>query len=136
MQACEGKIGTGLCYPLEDGDLLPASIERFAEEKRLKMVLCCFVGGIGSGAGVFGPRVSDQMPPECHAFTDRRCPRSGGCGCTRAGENGKIGMHMHAAMEAFRKNNYRVASVPASRLGWWRRQSSMKSPASMHPRSG
>ena len=35
MQAAEGKIGRVFIIRLEDGDLLPAAIERFAAEKHI-----------------------------------------------------------------------------------------------------
>jgi len=57
-----------------------------------------------------------------HAFTDRRRHEVVGVGVLAPGENGKIGMHMHAAMGVPEKQ-LPVASVPASRPGWWRRQS-------------
>ena len=64
MQAAEGKMGRIFIIRLEDGDLLPASIEHFATEKHIKNGLVLLIGDIGSGQVVVGPRITDQMPPD------------------------------------------------------------------------
>ena len=64
MKASEGKQGRGFVLRLEDGDILPDCIERFAEEKGVSAGYVVVVGGVGKGEVVVGPRHSSQMPPE------------------------------------------------------------------------
>lgn len=64
MKASEGKPGRVFILRLEDGDILPDSIERFAAEKGVSTGYVVVVGGVGEGEVVVGPRNSSQMPPE------------------------------------------------------------------------
>lgn len=98
MQAAEGKMGRVFVIRLEDGDLLPASIEKFAEKKKIKNGFVLLVGGIGSGQVVVGPRVSDRMPPDAMLLPIDVAHEVVGVGVLAPGKNGKIGMHMHAAL--------------------------------------
>ncbi|MGD0857664.1 MAG: DUF296 domain-containing protein, partial [Dehalococcoidia bacterium] len=56
MKYSEGKIGRVFIIRLEDGDKLPACIEKFALEHNIKAGLALLIGGIGSGDLVVGPR--------------------------------------------------------------------------------
>ena len=98
MQAAEGKMGRVFMLRLEEGDLLPAVIEHFAEEKSIKNGFVLLVGGIGSGQVVVGPRITEQMPPDPMLLPIDGAHEVVGVGVLAPGENGKIGMHMHAAM--------------------------------------
>ena len=98
MQSCEGKMGRVFVIRLEEGDLLPVSLEKFAEEKNIKNGFVLRVGGIGSGQVVVGPRISDRMPPDAMLLPIDGAHEVVGVGVLAPGENGKIGMHMHAAM--------------------------------------
>lgn len=49
MQFAEGKMGRVFVIRLEEGDLLPAALEQFAEEKRLRTVLCCSWAALAAG---------------------------------------------------------------------------------------
>lgn len=64
MQVAEGKIGRVFMLRLEDGEIVPDCIEEFAAEKGIKTGQVLFVGGIGEGDVVTGPRTTDEMPPE------------------------------------------------------------------------
>ena len=64
MKASEGKIGRVFVLRLEDGDMVPECIERFAAEKGIKVAHVILIGGIGGGRVVVGPKESDKMPPE------------------------------------------------------------------------
>ena len=63
MKASEGKLGRVFIIRLEDGDTVPASIERFAEEKNISVGQVILIGGIGDGQVVIVPRRLDEMPP-------------------------------------------------------------------------
>lgn len=64
MKASEGTIGRVFIIRLEDGDVVPECIERFAAEKGVSHGQAILIGGIGGGQVVVGPRRSDAMPPE------------------------------------------------------------------------
>ena len=98
MQSAEGKMGRVFILRLEDGDLLPAAIEGFAEEKHVKNGFVLLVGGIGSGQVVVGPRITDQMPPDAMLLPIDGAHEVVGVGILAPGPDGKITMHMHAAM--------------------------------------
>jgi len=73
MKACEGKIGRVFVMRLEDGDVVPECIERFAEEKGVSVGQAILVGGIGGGDVVVGPRRSEGMPPEPMRWWESAC---------------------------------------------------------------
>jgi len=64
MKASEGHIGRVFVLRLEDGDVVPDCIERFAEEKNIIVGAGCPGWRHGSGQVVVGPRDSKEMPPE------------------------------------------------------------------------
>ena len=64
MKATEGKIGRVFIMRLEDGDIIPDCIEKFAREKGISTGHAVIVGGVGSGQVVVGPRDSEKMPPD------------------------------------------------------------------------
>jgi predicted DNA-binding protein with PD1-like motif len=98
MQAAEGKLGRVFIIRLEDGDLIPACIERFAEEKHIKNGFVLLIGGIGMGQVVVGPRYSDQMPPDPMLLPLDGAHEVAGVGIIAPGEDGKPGLHIHAAL--------------------------------------
>ncbi|MBA7701305.1 hypothetical protein ES703_110040 [subsurface metagenome] len=64
MKACEGQMGRVFIIRLEDGDVVPGCVERFAEENGVSVGQVILVGGIGGGEVVVGPQRSDEMPPQ------------------------------------------------------------------------
>ena len=64
MKACEGQLGRVFVIRLEDGDVVPKCIERFAEENGVSVAHVILVGGIGDGEVVVGPRRSEERPPQ------------------------------------------------------------------------
>ena len=98
MQAAEGKMGRVFIIRLEDGDLLPAAIERFAAEKHINNGFVLLVGGIGSGQVVVGPRITDQMPPDAMLLPIDGAHETVGFGILAPNEDGTVKMHMHAAL--------------------------------------
>ena len=98
MKACEGQIGRVFVIRLEDGDVVPECIERFAEESGVFVGHAILVGGIGAGDVVVGPRRSEEMQP-----TPMLLPIAGahevlGVGVLAPGEDGKPTLHIHAAL--------------------------------------
>ena len=73
MKATEGKLGRVFVVRLEDGDMLPACIERLAEKKGITCGHVVLIGGIGGGEVV-------------------------GNGLIVPDEDGRPALHMHAAL--------------------------------------
>ena len=63
MKACEGRVGRVFVIRLEDGDVVPGCVERFAEEEGVSVGQAILVGGIGGGDVVVGPRRSEDKRP-------------------------------------------------------------------------
>lgn len=98
MKASEGKLGRVFVIRLEDGDVLPGCIEKFAEEKGISVGHAVLVGGIGEGQIVVGPRYSRKMPPEPMLLPIDGAHEVAGVGVIAPGEDGKPVLHMHAAL--------------------------------------
>ena len=98
MKACEGRIGRVFVIRLEDGDVVPECIERFAEEKRVSVGQAILVGGIGGGDVVVGPRRSEARPPEPMLLPIDGAHEVVGVGVLAPSEDGKPTLHIHAAL--------------------------------------
>ena len=98
MKACEGRIGRVFVIRLEDGDIVPQCIERFAEEKRVSVGQAVLVGGIGGGDVVVGPRHSEERPPEPMLLPIDGAHEVVGVGVLAPSEDGKPVLHIHAAL--------------------------------------
>ena len=98
MKACEGRIGRVFVIRLEDGDVVPNCIERFAEEKGVSVGQAVLVGGIGGGDVVVGPRRSDERPPEPMLLPIDGAHEVVGVGVLAPNEGGKPVLHIHAAL--------------------------------------
>jgi len=83
---------------LEDGDVVPECIERFAEEKGVSLGQAILVGGIGGGDVVVGPRRSEERPPEPMLLPVDGAHEVVGVGVLAPGEDGKPALHIHAAL--------------------------------------
>jgi predicted DNA-binding protein with PD1-like motif len=98
MKASEGKLGRVFIIRLEDGDKIPSSIERFAEEKKISVGQVLLTGGIGDGQVVVGPRQSNEMPPEPMLLPVDGAHEVVGVGLIAPDEKGKPTLHIHAAL--------------------------------------
>ena len=98
MRACEGQIGRVFVIRLEDGDMVPECIERFAEEKGVFVGQAILVGGIGGGDVVVGPRCSEERPPEPMLLPIDGAHEVVGVGVLAPDEEGKPVLHIHAAL--------------------------------------
>ena len=98
MKATEGKIGRVFILRLEDGDMLPMCIEKFARDKHISVGQVIMVGGIGGGQVVVGPRNSDEMPPEAMLLPLDGAHEVVSAGSIFPDENGNPVVHMHAAL--------------------------------------
>ena len=98
MKASEGKMGRIFVIRLEDGDIVPGCIERFAEENAISVGHVILVGGIGEGEVVVGPRRSVEMPPQPMLLPIDGAHEVVGVGVLAPGEGGKPVLHIHAAL--------------------------------------
>jgi len=98
MKASQGQIGRVFVIRLEDGDVVPECIERFAEEQGIAVGQAIMVGGIGGGQVVVGPRRSDVMPPEPMLLPVDGAHEVVGVGVLAPGEDGRPVLHIHAAL--------------------------------------
>jgi predicted DNA-binding protein with PD1-like motif len=98
MKACEGRIGRVFVIRLEDGDMVPQCIERFAEENGVSVGQAILVGGLGGGDVVVGPRRSEERPPEPMLLPIDGAHEVVGVGVLAPGEDGKPVLHIHAAL--------------------------------------
>lgn len=98
MKATEGHIGRVFVIRLEDGDMVPGCIERFAEEHGVSVGSVVMVGGIGEGQVVVGPRRSHENPPEPMLLPLDGAHEVVGAGILAPGENGKPVLHIHGAL--------------------------------------
>ena len=98
MKATEGKTGRIFVLRLEDGDIVPDCIERFAAEKQIAAGQVILIGGIGGGEVVVGPRRSDEMPPEPMLLPLDGTHEVAGVGVLAMGHDGKPALHIHAAL--------------------------------------
>lgn len=98
MKASEGKIGRVFVVRLEDGDVIPACIERFAGENGISVGHVILVGGIGGGDVVVGPKHSEEMPPQPMLLPVDGAHEVVGVGIIAPGEDGQPVLHIHAAL--------------------------------------
>ncbi len=98
MKASEGQLGRIFVIRLEDGDLVPACIESFAEERGISVGQVIMVGGIGDGQVVVGPRRAEQMPPEPMLVPLDGAHEVVGVGVIAPNKRGKPTLHLHAAL--------------------------------------
>jgi predicted DNA-binding protein with PD1-like motif len=98
MKSTEGQLGRVFIVRLEDGDTVPASIEHFAEEKKISVGQVILIGGIGDGEVVVGPRRSNEMPPESMLVPIDGVHEVVGVGIIAPDKKGKPNLHIHASL--------------------------------------
>ena len=98
MKSREGKLGRVFVIRLEDGDVLPSCIEKFAEVNGVSVGHVILVGGIGDGEVVVGPRRSDERPPQPMLLPIDSAHEVVGIGVIAPGEDGKPVLHIHGAL--------------------------------------
>ena len=98
MKASEGRLGRVFVIRLEDGDVVPECIEKFAADNGVSVGHVILIGGIGDGEVVVGPRRSDERPPEPMLLPLDGAHEAAGVGVLAPGEDGKPVLHIHAAL--------------------------------------
>ena len=98
MKATEGKIGRIFVIRLEDGDKIPDTLERFAENRKITVGQVILIGGVIGGQVVAGPRYSDRMPPDPMLLPVDGAHEVVGVGLLAPDEDGKSKLHIHASL--------------------------------------
>ncbi len=98
MKASEGQIGRVFVIRLEEGDVIPECIERFAQQQGISLAHVIMVGGVGGGQVVVGPRHSESVPPEPMLLPVDGAHEVVGVGVLAAGEDDRPVLHIHAAL--------------------------------------
>ena len=83
---------------LEDGDVLPDCLEKFAAENDIKSGQVVLVGGIGDGQVVSGPRQTEEMPPDPVYIPIDGAHEVVGVGVIAPDKDGKPVLHIHASL--------------------------------------
>jgi len=83
---------------LEDGDVVPECIERFAEAKGIRVGHVVLIGGLGGGQVVVGPRRSDATPPEPMLLPVDGAHEVAAVGVLAPNEMGRPVLHIHGAL--------------------------------------
>jgi len=98
MKATEGSIGRIFLLRLDDGDVIPDCIEKFAAAKNIRHAQVTLVGGIAGGEVVAGPRQSREMPPDPMRLPVDGAHEVTGTGIIAPDQDGQPVLHIHAAL--------------------------------------
>jgi uncharacterized protein len=116
MKGIESGIGRVFVLRLEDGDRLPDCLELFAKQNNIATAQVFFIGGIGGGNIVVGPRKTHEMPPDPVLLPFDEAHETLGIGLLAPGEDGKSVLHMHAA---FGRGNKVIAGCIRPGIDTW-----------------
>lgn len=98
MKVAEGRIGRVFVLRLEEGDMIPGCIEKFAEENNIVSGHVMLVGGIREGNVVVGPRKSDENPPEPMILPVDGAHEVVASGVIAPDKDGTPVLHIHGAL--------------------------------------
>jgi predicted DNA-binding protein with PD1-like motif len=98
MKSSQGQSGRVFVIRLEDGDVVPDCIERFAGEHGVTHGQVILVGGIGGGEVVVGPRHSQARPPEPMLLPVDGAHEILAVGVLAPNQDGKPVLHIHGAL--------------------------------------
>ncbi|MCM8769136.1 MAG: DNA-binding protein [Candidatus Omnitrophica bacterium] len=99
MKYCQAKIGRVFVVRLEDGDKLPAILEEFASQHRVKRAICFLLGGIKDGGRlVVGPNQENARPVEPLYFELLGVHEFLALGMIFPGTDKKPHLHLHGTM--------------------------------------
>lgn len=96
MQYSEGSLGRVFVIRLDHGEDLIATIQRFAEEKRIKSCMALFLGAMRDGRMVTGPE-APVIPPVPH-FEDFNSAWEVFGMATIYPSTGGTGLHIHSSL--------------------------------------
>lgn len=98
MRYTEGKAGRVFILQLEQGDVIPGSIEAFAAEHNIQVAQVTLVGGVSKGNVVVGPRETGAKKPDPMLLPVSEAHEILAAGIIAPTENGKPVLHIHGAL--------------------------------------
>lgn len=98
MKASEGRIGRVFVIRLEDGDIMPTCVERFAAEQGVRVGFALFVGGVNAGDVVSGPRFASARPLDPILVPVVDAHEVSAVGVLAPDAEGRPILHMHGAL--------------------------------------
>ncbi|TYQ15850.1 UNVERIFIED_CONTAM: putative DNA-binding protein with PD1-like motif [Acetivibrio alkalicellulosi] len=98
MKVSEGKIGRVFVIRLEDGDMIPECIDKFADEKGIKVGHVTFFGGVDKGNIVVGPKKTEELPPSKMIYSFNEAHEVVASGLIAPNCKGKSILHIHGAL--------------------------------------
>lgn len=98
MKSTEGRIGRVFILRLEDGDVIPECIERFARDKKVLFGQVILLGGVGRGEVIAGPRDGRARPIEPTVLSLDDVHETAALGVIAPGEDGNPVLHLHGAL--------------------------------------
>lgn len=98
MKSTQCSLGRVFLLRLEDGDRIPDCIENFASENSLSRGTVFFLGGIGKGKLIVGPRFTGEgkVIPMVHPVEGVH--EALAVGTLFPDEEGRVSLHMHSAL--------------------------------------
>jgi uncharacterized protein len=98
MKASEGKLGRVFIIRLDDGDIIPDCIEKFAAEKQVSAGYAVMVGDIRNGQVMVGPRTDGLVKPEPMLLPIDGAHEVVAAGILAPDSVGKPVLHIHGAL--------------------------------------
>lgn len=98
MRAAEGRTGRVFVLRLDDGDVIPGCIEKFAEAKNISVGHVVLIGGISKGNIIVGPRKTSENPPDPVALPIDEAHEVVALGIIAPAADGKPVLHIHGAL--------------------------------------
>ncbi len=98
MKATQGSVGRVFVLRLEDGDVVPGCIERFASEHGIGVAQVLLLGAFDEGIVVAGPRDSDTVPRKPILLPVDGIHETIGVGLIAPDETGAPRLHIHGAL--------------------------------------
>jgi len=98
MKYSQGRIGRVFVLRLEDKDVIPDCIEKLAVEKQIRVAQVLFLGGIGAGHVVVGPRNTLDPQPEKMVIPVDGAHEIFAVGLLAPDENDTLILHIHGSL--------------------------------------
>jgi predicted DNA-binding protein with PD1-like motif len=98
MKSTEGKLGRVFIIRLEDGDIIPGCIEKFAVEKGISTGCVLLTGDVGEGRIVVGPKTSRLKNPEPMVLPVDGVHEVVAAGILAPDASGSPVLHIHGAL--------------------------------------
>ena len=110
MEYSEAKLGRIFVIRLHDGDILPDTIDLFAQNHCITRGFCVMIGGVDKESTfVSGPQKSDEIPVEVIFSKLEAVHEILAIGTIFPNENEEPKLHMHAA--AGRKDETKTGCI-------------------------